>query len=696
METFTNQEYVELYSIVYQMCTQKMPHCFTSKLYEYYEKCISEYLQSIALPAIQKLSGEYMIKELVKRWEDHKIMKKWLFDFFRYVDRFYVKRHAVPPLQEVCVVKFHTVVFAEIKERATSAILDLILADRNGEECDRGLLRDAIRIYVEMGMGTTDVYTREFEKPLIVATADFYGREAARWLQSDSCPEYLRRAEARLQQERSRLVDYLHSSSEKILLKTFSDSLLVQHQSEILGKENTGCDVMLRTHAKVDLSRMYQLYAAIPALEPIGDIVKKHISSVGLDLIEKVGKEQHNYIQELMKIHDKYYDLVKECFLGNAVFERALKEAFELVVNQRSFERSTAELLADFSDLVLKKGGLKLSEEELQPTLDNLVRLFSYLTDKDMFSEFYRKLLSKRLLLQRSASTDAEKSMIGKLKLRCGAQYTSKLEGMINDMKHADENALAFSHFLRDSSYDNNIDFQVQTLTKGFWPTYHDDELRLPRELTKCIDAFKAFYDSKTNNRRLTWIHKLGVVTITGHFTRRDVDLVVSTVQASILLLFNEQNVLSINELMKHTGLDSDNMKRQLRSLVSGKFKLLLKKPFAGYANDHQIKVNTAFSHQQRRVRIPNAVTKITAKERAVATGTVHEDRRHAIEATIVRVMKARKRLDHRQLMSEVSQQLFAMFKPDPKQIKRRIEDLIAREYLERDEQHSDVYKYLA
>jgi cullin 1 len=35
-------------------------------------------------------------------------------------------------------------------------------------------------------------------------------------------------------------------------------------------------------------------------------------------------------------------------------------------------------------------------------------------------------------------------------------------------------------------------------------------------------------------------------------------------------------------------------------------------------------------------------------------------------------------------------------FKPDPKQIKKRIEDLIAREYLERDSTKANFYKYLA
>lgn len=44
-----------------------------------------------------------------------------------------------------------------------------------------------------------------------------------------------------------------------------------------------------------------------------------------------------------------------------------------------------------------------------------------------MFEAFYKKDLAKRLLLGKSASIDAEKSMISKLKAECGAQFTNKL-----------------------------------------------------------------------------------------------------------------------------------------------------------------------------------------------------------------------------------------------------------------------------
>jgi hypothetical protein len=47
-------------------------------------------------------------------------------------------------------------------------------------------------------------------------------------------------------------------------------------------------------------------------------------------------------------------------------------------------------------------------------------------------------------------------------------------------------------------------------------------------------------------------------------------------------------------------------------------------------------------------------------------TAAVQENRGHAIEAVIVRIMKARKTMSHQQLLVEILSQL-SMFRPDAK-----------------------------
>ena len=64
------------------------------------------------------------------------------------------------------------------------------------------------------------------------------------------------------------------------------------------------------------------------------------------------------------------------------------------------------------------------------------------------------------------------------------------------------------------------------------------------------------------------------------------------------------------------------------------------------------------------------------------------------VDAAVVRVMKARKSLPHTLLISELFKLL--KFPVTPADLKKRIESLIEREYLERDKDQPNVYNYLA
>ena len=52
----------------------------------------------------------------------------------------------------------------------------------------------------------------------------------------------------------------------------------------------------------------------------------------------------------------------------------------------------------------------------METVMDRVMVLFRYINGKDVFEAFYKKDLAKRLLLNKSASFDAEKSMISRLK----------------------------------------------------------------------------------------------------------------------------------------------------------------------------------------------------------------------------------------------------------------------------------------
>lgn len=97
----------------------------------------------------------------------------------------------------------------------------LVRRERECEIIDRKLVKEVVEIFVEMGgsRNSLEVYVTDFEDMLLSTTADFYSRESSKWAEEDSFPDYMCKAEDRLQQEQQRVANYLHSSTEEKLLK---------------------------------------------------------------------------------------------------------------------------------------------------------------------------------------------------------------------------------------------------------------------------------------------------------------------------------------------------------------------------------------------------------------------------------------------------------------------------------------------
>jgi len=111
--------------------------------------------------------------------------------------------------------------------------------------------------------------------------------------------------------------------------------------------------------------------------------------------------------------------------------------------------------------------------------------------------------------------------------------------------------------------------------------------------------------------------------------------------------------------------------------------------------SNHDVFVfNTSFTSNVRRIKITNVQMKETTEERAKTHEAVSRDRLYLIDAAVVRIMKARKTIDHRSLMAEVMNQL--KFPATAVDIKKRVESLIEREYMERCEGDRSRYNYLA
>jgi cullin 3 len=382
-----------------------------------------------------------------------------------------------------------------------------------------------------------------------------------------------------------------------------------------------------------------------------------------------------------------------------------------------------------------------MSEQEIENVLDKSMVLFRFLQEKDVFERYYKQHLAKRLLLNKSVSDDSEKNMISKLKTECGCQFTSKLEGMFKDMNVSNTIMDEFKQHVQHSGANlNGVDLFVRVLTTGFWPFQSaTSKCNIPYAPRMAFEAFTRFYLGKHSGRQLSLqpqhgsadlnatfngpragasltdmgeeggaaggsvMSSVSGVSITSTVSKSAVRkhiIQVSTYHMVILMLFNHRESWTYEEIKNETDIPERDLMRSLQSLALGKIgqRVLSKDPKTKEIEaDHIFTVNDQFTSKLFRVKIQTVAAKGDPEPERTETRTkVDEDRKHEIEAAIVRIMKARKRLQHNVLVAEVTEQLKARFLPSPVVIKKRIEGLIEREYLSRTTEDRKIYTYVA
>ncbi|KAJ1955421.1 hypothetical protein GGI12_005562, partial [Dipsacomyces acuminosporus] len=301
-------------------------------------------------------------------------------------------------------------------------------------------------------------------------------------------------------------------------------------------------------------------------------------------------------------------------------------------------------------------------------------------------------------------------SLVSKLKVECGSQFTLKLEGMFKDMQLSSDMAREMKESGQFS--DVGFDMGVSVLTPTFWPVLAPSAsgngegvgILVPdHQITTAMESFSDFYLKHHSGRRLMWQYNMGNADLKVRFGSRTYELNVSTYQMLILLLFagsNEDITLTTAQIQERTNIADELLQRQLQSLACAKYRILTKTPMSrDVLPTDRFSFNEGFRSPQYRIRIPVVASRTqieTEKEKAASQAIISQERQYLIEAAIVRIMKDRKQMVHESLVNETVVQLSPRFLPSSKIIKEGIGKLIDREYLQRSPDDPRVYIYLA
>jgi cullin-4 len=206
---------------------------------------------------------------------------------------------------------------------------------------------------------------------------------------------------------------------------------------------------LLEANAIEDLELLYTLLERRKLGASLRPGFAKWIEDEGTALVFNE-KEQDSMVVHLLTLKRQLDTVWKVSFHRDPELGHGLRESFETFMNKTKKTNAswgtdnskTGEMIAKYVDMLLRGGAKAIptslsrraekpavadaeednedaifdEDTEVNNQLDQVLDLFRFVHGKAVFEAFYKKDLARRLLMGRSASADAERSMLSRLK----------------------------------------------------------------------------------------------------------------------------------------------------------------------------------------------------------------------------------------------------------------------------------------
>uniref|UniRef100_Q5T2B5 Cullin-2 n=2 Tax=Catarrhini TaxID=9526 RepID=Q5T2B5_HUMAN len=667
-------EYVERatwndrFSDIYALCVA-YPEPLGERLYTETKIFLENHVRHLHKRVLE--SEEQVLVMYHRYWEEYSKGADYMDCLYRYLNTQFIKKNKLTeadlqygyggvdmnePLMEIgelALDMWRKLMVEPLQAILIRMLLREIKNDRGGEDPNQKVIHGVINSFVHVEQYKKKFplkfYQEIFESPFLTETGEYYKQEASNLLQESNCSQYMEKVLGRLKDEEIRCRKYLHPSSYTKVIHECQQRMVADHLQFL----HAECHNIIRQEKKNDMANMYVLLRAVSTgLPHMIQELQNHIHDEGLRATSNLTQENMPtlFVESVLEVHGKFVQLINTVLNGDQHFMSALDKALTSVVNYREPKSvcKAPELLAKYCDNLLKKSAKGMTENEVEDRLTSFITVFKYIDDKDVFQKFYARMLAKRLIHGLSMSMDSEEAMINKLKA-------------------------------------------------GAWPLTQapSSTFAIPQELEKSVQMFELFYSQHFSGRKLTWLHYLCTGEVKMNYLGKPYVAMVTTYQMAVLLAFNNSETVSYKELQDSTQMNEKELTKTIKSLLDVKM-INHDSEKEDIDAESSFSLNMNFSSKRTKFKITTSMQKDTPQEMEQTRSAVDEDRKMYLQAAIVRIMKARKVLRHNALIQEVISQSRARFNPSISMIKKCIEVLIDKQYIERSQASADEYSYVA
>ena len=576
----------ELYKGVEFSCRQDRAPDLYKRLREKCDRGISINIKEPLLQNVGSSTDVGTLFEVVAAWSRWNKHLDTIRSIFFYLDRSYLLHSTqLPSLQQMGTNQFRDQVYSNpsVRPKVLQGACDLVGAERKGGQQLAGreaLLQDAIKMFHGLS-----IYTKYFEPRLLSESEQYFCSWAEQAVGSNDLAGYVEMCDRLMAQEIQRSEKLGLEETTTKALQTYLEDILIDQRQNRLVSERDVSDLLANDRGEV-LKQLFSLLQRRYLGEKLRQPFESYINKQGSDIVFDEEKEQE-MVPRLLDFKRRLDVILEKSFQKHEGLGHSLREAFETFINKPKRSNMTwgtdnpkpGEMIAKHVDAVLKggakamrssgvgieglskaaddeEGGESADEDvEITRSLDQVLDLFRFVHGKAVFEAFYKRDLARRLLLGRSASSDAEKSMLTRLKSECGAGFTHNLEQMFKDIEMAREEITSYKAMLEEREKRMPFDLSVNVLSASAWPTYPKVQVNVPEAILNATKDFETHYKTKHTGRKLEWKHALAHCQLKATLPKGNKEIVVSSFQAIVLLAFNSNESMSYADLQAFSGL---------------------------------------------------------------------------------------------------------------------------------------------
>ncbi|CAD8206715.1 unnamed protein product [Paramecium octaurelia] len=695
------------------------------KMIKLYKLCLKEFVAEM-YEEFKKTQNqkETTLQLVAKHYHDYKAFSYWLFKIFYHLDINTLSSLGAD-LHSLSLETLKTEYFKEGQEKLFRTILDVLLESRQKQLLLDKQIKSLCELFVVMGANTVKLkyekeqgmydyicqnfletekfYKENFEKKFLEETQKFYKCQISE-RQNLGVIEFVRWALRVIQLEEQMCLESYSKSYDQI--KKLFNQLFVIEQAERLSAG--GVQYLLQDGRFAQLGELYNLISressCVKFIAQESQIyflvIARQVNSNFYDTSkqQQVNKQvlAEQYCNQMFDLMEKTLQTIKNYMQNDIKLISAYETAFTAAFNelQESFFQ-----LAVYADIQIRsqKG---VNEIETDKKLNKIFSLFQLLYSRDKFLQQHKKYLQFRLLNQQTQNINLEKQLLQKFKGETQTNVLSELQNMVNDIQQS-------YRFATDQMIHKNqkFDLTVYLLSYGYWPIGNiQDQIIAPQEILSSLSLYEKIYLTKNSGRILFWTYNKGQGELNYKIKNDKYYLIVTTFQMITFLLFNKENQLTIQQIQERTKINIVDLENSLIPFICNKVLQRQKEDLDEFSDKNEIiKLNFDFNNKQKKLKLlPNA--KMQPKRQLRKAGELTQEEREqeeqlikqrefVVDSQLVRTMKSKKSVTHSDLIAQCAQ-IITIFKPDTKFIKKRIENLIDREYIKRDERDCNLYHY--